>query len=318
MFHLITGGSGSGKSEYAEKKICRYLEEVGSKNMIYVATMFPYGDETQAKIERHRQMRAGKGFKTIECYTNLLQAAKKMAEESADCILLECISNLTANELYLADKTKEEAITGIVQGVEELAKHCKHLIVVTNEVCSEGVADTKELERYKKVLGRVNCALAAQADHTTEVVYGIATAIVGENEQKVLETEKTKMKMIIGGAFQGKLAYGKRIYPTIEWINGSDCEFNDIEKCKGIYNFQEYIKRMLEKGQEAELMVQLQNLSQINSELVIISDEVGYGLVPAEKKERYYREQIGRICTELATKCEHVERVVCGVSMILK
>ena len=75
MFHLITGGSGSGKSEYAESEVERLAHLTESEEKYYIATMFPYGEETLQKIRRHQQMRTGKGFVTLECYTDLYRLA---------------------------------------------------------------------------------------------------------------------------------------------------------------------------------------------------------------------------------------------------
>ena len=69
MMEVVTGGSGSGKSAYAEQKICGLQQ--GTGRLYYIATMYPYGSETERKIEKHRWMRAGKGFRTLEWYTGL-------------------------------------------------------------------------------------------------------------------------------------------------------------------------------------------------------------------------------------------------------
>ena len=71
MFHVVTGGSGSGKSAYAEEQICMLKKKTNSRHLYYIATMVPYGKETEQKILRHRQMRNGKGFETLECFTDL-------------------------------------------------------------------------------------------------------------------------------------------------------------------------------------------------------------------------------------------------------
>ena len=51
MFYLITGGSGSGKSAFAEDMVCRLHREEGRRqrktSLLYIATMIPYGDETR-------------------------------------------------------------------------------------------------------------------------------------------------------------------------------------------------------------------------------------------------------------------------------
>ena len=62
MITLITGGSGSGKSAYAEKYICHVSNEKGYKEKYYIATMQVFDDEGQRKIDRHRRLRAGKGL----------------------------------------------------------------------------------------------------------------------------------------------------------------------------------------------------------------------------------------------------------------
>ena len=64
---VVTGGSGSGKSAFAEDKIVSF----GPAKRIYIATMHPYDEESHKRVARHRKMRAGKGFETVECYTGL-------------------------------------------------------------------------------------------------------------------------------------------------------------------------------------------------------------------------------------------------------
>ena len=95
MIHVITGGSGSGKSRYAEQQIL----ELGDNRRVYLATMCPYDEESYQRIERHRAMRAEKNFETLECYTDL---ARLEIPEGCN-VLLECMSNLVANEMFQPD-----------------------------------------------------------------------------------------------------------------------------------------------------------------------------------------------------------------------
>ena len=60
MITLVLGGSGSGKSAYAEHLLD------GKTNKYYIATMQVYDAEGEKKVARHRRLRAGKGFVTIE------------------------------------------------------------------------------------------------------------------------------------------------------------------------------------------------------------------------------------------------------------
>lgn len=177
MMVLVTGGSGSGKSEYAENLLCRCSKEEAGQ-LVYVATMLPYGRETRLKIERHRQMRCGKGFETVECYTNLAGLAERLREYGSCSVLLECISNLAANELYEEEGAGEGAADAVLRGIEAIRVQARHVVVVTNEVNAEGFAGCGlSMQKYRQVMGEINCRLAAMADRVTEVVYGIAVEV---------------------------------------------------------------------------------------------------------------------------------------------
>ncbi|NCB91049.1 MAG: bifunctional adenosylcobinamide kinase/adenosylcobinamide-phosphate guanylyltransferase [Clostridia bacterium] len=165
MFHLITGGSGSGKSAFAESCILDFQ----GKNRIYIATMFPFDEESHVRIQRHRKMRKEKSFSTIECYTGIV---KLEISPDAD-ILLECMSNLTANEMYQENGAKDQCVPQILAGIDHLITQARNLVVVTNEVFSDGRHYEEETEKYLYNLGRINCEMSKMADRVTEVVYGI-------------------------------------------------------------------------------------------------------------------------------------------------
>ena len=63
MMVVVTGASGSGKSEYAEGVAVKLA---GKGDLYYLATMRVYGEEGVRRVERHRKLRAGKGFQTAE------------------------------------------------------------------------------------------------------------------------------------------------------------------------------------------------------------------------------------------------------------
>ena len=92
MFVTVTGGSGSGKSAFAEEQILKFPE----KNRLYIATMVCFDEESRQRVKRHRKMRKEKHFDTLECPTDL----QKLALEPGSTALLECMSNLTANEFF--------------------------------------------------------------------------------------------------------------------------------------------------------------------------------------------------------------------------
>lgn len=124
------------------------------------------------------------------------------------------------------------------------------------------------------------------------------------------------MEMIIGGAFQGKSSLAESKYPDIRWVKGAEADWEAISKAKGILGFHEYIRKELKEGREVTSLAK--DLIQANPDVVIVSDEVGYGVVPIDAFDRKYREAVGRVCTDLASKSKKVIRVVCGIGMVIK
>ena len=172
MITVVTGGAASGKSEYAENI------SISRKNgsLIYIATMMPYDNECYKKIEIHREMRKEKGFLTIECPYDLKSIkCKDISKDSI--ILLECISNLLANEMYDQNRSRENAVLEIVDGIRSLKGKCENLVIVSNEVFSDGNKYDKDTEEYIKNLGIINKELSLMADEVIEIVYGIEVRI---------------------------------------------------------------------------------------------------------------------------------------------
>lgn len=184
MLHLVTGGSASGKSAYAEHLVLA----CGADIRYYVATMRPWGEEGRLRVEKHRDMRREKQFVTVERYTDLEHLNLPPQSDSSepamwaavqpDCaVLLECMSNLVANEQFETGGSDEEICSRIENGIRHLQKQTGNLIIVTNEVFSDGSIYEPETMRYIGLLGRINAVLANMADQVTEVVFGIPLAV---------------------------------------------------------------------------------------------------------------------------------------------
>ena len=165
MLTIVTGGSGSGKSAFAEDKVLAF----GEAQRVYIATMHPFDEESHKRIERHRKMRAGKGFESVECYTGL----KDVKLPSGCVVLLECMSNLVANEMFEEQGAHEQTVKDIMSGIDELVRQAAHVVIVTNEIFSDAVVFDKEMASYLEYLGKINQAVALRADEVVEVVYGI-------------------------------------------------------------------------------------------------------------------------------------------------
>ena len=201
MIHLVTGGSGSGKSEYGEGLIL----DIPDGERFYIATMESSGREAERRIARHRKLREGKGFFTIERPRNL--GGLILPGEGRKNVLLECVSNLAANEMFgggacgsaesagetgacgLAEPAQEtgpdrltELARRIVSDIRSLARQADHLVIVTNQVGEDGCCYDRETRAYIALVGRVNQELAKLADQVTEVVFGIPVVVKGEGK----------------------------------------------------------------------------------------------------------------------------------------
>ena len=202
MITLVTGGSGSGKSAYAESLLssCEGIK-------YYIATMQIYDAEGEKKVERHRKLRAGKGFLTIESPMNVgkiqfacegeseqvqqesgmhateLEQMQRRQEGNSEkkSALLECMSNLIANEMFTKDgiKSAEEVVGKIVSEMQLLSQKLDNLVIVTNNVFEDGVIYDAGTMEYLKALGRINAAIAHLADRVAEVVVGIPVELKG-------------------------------------------------------------------------------------------------------------------------------------------
>ena len=190
MMTLIIGGSGSGKSAYAEDYMVSISED---RKKYYIATMQIYDEEGKRKVERHRMLRGGKGFSTIEQTIDIGKAAEKM-EAGDRTALLECISNLTANEMFLEEVPgTEEVITEkIVGGIAVLNRELTHLVIVSNNVFEDGNVYDKTTMAYIRAMGRINQKLAEMADEVVEVVVGIPIVIKAKSVSLKKKGKKTK------------------------------------------------------------------------------------------------------------------------------
>lgn len=178
MMTLIIGGSGSGKSAFAEQYLVEIAEE---EKKYYIATMKIYGEEGRKKVERHRMQRADKGFETIESPVDIEKAAQEITENPA-FVLLECMSNLVANEMFSGEIPcqKGEVVQKVVKGIQYLNERTAHLVIVTNNVFEDGITYDDMSMEYIEALGKINQHLAAMSEHVVEVVVGIPIIWKGE------------------------------------------------------------------------------------------------------------------------------------------
>lgn len=166
MINLIVGGSGSGKSDYAE----RLLE--GSPSKIYLATM-PRTRGNSNRIERHIRRRSEKNFVTIERTSDFSGAD---IPDGYD-ILLEDLPNLLANEMFMSDGTVASDAYERVKGDLSFLMNCADsLVIVSDDIfLSENEYDMFT-EKYMQTLGQLHSWIAERGK-LTEVTAGIAVAV---------------------------------------------------------------------------------------------------------------------------------------------
>lgn len=136
------------------------------------------------------------------------------------------------------------------------------------------------------------------------------------------------MRLVIGGYAQGKLDYVLDKYHLSKeavWdaalpedaegilvISGNDL----IDGPVIIDHLHIWVKkRILDGGYPEE---ELETFLAHCENCILISDEIGNGIVPVDASEREYRERMGRILIRLAGQAKGVERVICGIGQQIK
>lgn len=129
------------------------------------------------------------------------------------------------------------------------------------------------------------------------------------------------MELYVGGSFQGKLKYvRKKCDISSEAVYTGKEISNLIDKGTKeriiLDQFHLWVRECMKKGENPE-----EAFEQILSacpKCIVISDEIGNGIVPVDEFEREYRDRTGRILIEIAKKAEKVERIICGMGQRLK
>lgn len=129
------------------------------------------------------------------------------------------------------------------------------------------------------------------------------------------------MIMIIGGIHQGKRQFAARKFPEAQvFLDGNQADWETFLNGRCVYNLHQMIRRRLEAGEsaadlEGEMAKQLMRAC---PNRILITDEIGCGIVPVDPFQREYRELTGRICCQLAAEAKQVWRVTAGIGARIK
>ncbi len=174
---LILGGMRSGKSSYAQQLAS------GGERVLFVATAEAGDREMEARIRAHRDSRPA-DWNTLEEPVELVEALGPVLR-SYDTVLLDCLTLWVSNAL-LRERDAESARRVIISRAKKLLElildsDCSW-IVVSNEV-GLGLVPATELGRvYADVLGRVNQAVAADADEVYFMAAGLPIRLKAATE----------------------------------------------------------------------------------------------------------------------------------------
>ena len=119
------------------------------------------------------------------------------------------------------------------------------------------------------------------------------------------------MELIVGGAHQGKLQY------LLRATGLTPDQVTDREPVEGylvIDHLQEILRERMRCGQSTQELLE----ALADREVYLLCDEVGCGVTPVETDQLRWREEVGRACQFLATRATRVERVFCGIPLLLK
>ena len=212
---LVTGGSRSGKSEYAENLAMHYPAAAGQEKLqnllspeyakilqnrsesqnnahyAYLATAKITDDEMAERVRRH-QARRSEVWQTYEGYMHLETLLHEI-QGKYEGILLDSVSTMITNLLFdfigdvdwdtfdFADVDYKRAEQVILKQFELLADAAEAtgapLVIVTDEIGLGVIPETPLGRAFRDMMGLVNQALAKRAETVYFVVSGIPVKI---------------------------------------------------------------------------------------------------------------------------------------------
>ncbi|WP_120632519.1 bifunctional adenosylcobinamide kinase/adenosylcobinamide-phosphate guanylyltransferase [Ruegeria sp. EL01] len=164
---FVLGGAASGKSVFAEQLVVS-----SGKNRVYLATSQVFDDEMQKKIERHVSQR-GTGWQTVEAPLDLAPVLVDL--DSDQTCLIDCATMWLSNHL-LAESDLDQEQSALLAALQTCQAQ---IVIVSNEVGHGIVPENALARRFREAQGRLNIALAAQANLVVQVTAGLPLVLKG-------------------------------------------------------------------------------------------------------------------------------------------
>ena len=131
------------------------------------------------------------------------------------------------------------------------------------------------------------------------------------------------MRLIVGGAFQGKKEAALAMTGLDEGdvTNGAQCTAADLQSAVLLVGFHELVRRAL-RGDESLTMEDVEafvrDAGTSSRDLTIVANELGCGIVPMETADRVWREKTGRLLCEIAGRADEVYTVTAGILLRIR
>ncbi|MGV8057537.1 MAG: bifunctional adenosylcobinamide kinase/adenosylcobinamide-phosphate guanylyltransferase [Smithellaceae bacterium] len=179
---FVTGGSRSGKSNYAQRK----AESLPGPRA-YLATCPVIDEEIAERCRKHQQARSHAAWDTIEETKDI--AGILNTDEAHKVILVDCLTLWVNNLIYESEQN------GRVMTEEDITEKCQVLlaacetftgtiIFVTNEVGMGIVPDNPVGRMFRDIAGRCNQIMAAAAGEVVLLVSGIPLHLKKERKNE--------------------------------------------------------------------------------------------------------------------------------------
>lgn len=175
MLVFVSGGVRSGKSSFAEKYILNLSDD---RMKHYIATSVITDQEMKERIERHKRERS-ESWITWEKPMDIGELNAHFNNE--DVVLLDCLTILTANELFKDNNLVSPNIVfkKIVSEIDTIQQHVRLLLVVSNDIFSSGISTDTGTFTYMKLLGALHQELVNKSTSSYQVIHGLTKQMKG-------------------------------------------------------------------------------------------------------------------------------------------
>lgn len=172
---LVTGGSRSGKSTFAESLF------KDTDDVLYIATAIITDEEMRDRINKHINSRNNK-WTTYEGFKDLEKVIKDTKHKN---VLLDCVTIMVTNLMFEknmdfdnitmkeADELQNKIKLQFTNLIEAAREEKKNLVMVTNEVGSGLVPEYKLGRIYRDIAGFTNQHIAKLCDEVYFTACGL-------------------------------------------------------------------------------------------------------------------------------------------------